>query len=265
MTDRTDPADPADPANPTQPVQPEQPVEAAHATQPDQPPATGAGEPVGTTQPAATPPPPAAAAAAPGESPLEAYVRENHLRFSEPAMRSAALAAGNSPAAVEAALARYRRPDPNRGAGTRAARMLLVAYVAAFVVLGIGMLTNSVTQGGDIIGGIWLALIVWAIVLGVGYGVSMIWIASRRTGLIVIGIVIAFFGLSFLGAGGLAGPISLIVGIGMVVGALAFGGGFGREVGPSIPVLLSVPLLLLVALAGTCIATGIPIPGGLAT
>jgi hypothetical protein len=210
------------------------------------------GQPVEPAQPSATP--------LPGESPIDAYVRENHLRYSEPAIRQALLAAGNQPAAIDAALARYRGDPGSIGAGRRSARILLVIYLGVFALLSVGMFANAARFAGNSYGSIGLAIAVWAVVVAAGYGLSMIWVASRRAGLIIGGLVVALVGLSMMGGSGIAGPAMLVVGVAMVVAAIAFGERIDRGLSTSAPVLLSVPLLILLALGGACVATGLPVP-----
>ena len=196
----------------------------------------------------------------PGESPIDAYVRQNHLRYSEAAMRQALLAAGNPPDAVDRALARYRGDSGSVGAGRRTAKLLLVIYLAAFALLSVAMIANVDAQSGQFYGSALLAVIVWAIVVAGGYGLSMIWVASRRIGLLLAGLVVGFIGLSLLGGGGIAGVALIVAGLAMVSAVVAFGERIDTGLSTSAPVLLSVPLLILLALGGACVATGLPIP-----
>jgi hypothetical protein len=208
--------------------------------------------------PNAAPTPPAATPL-PGESPIDAYVRENHLRFSEAAMRQALLAAGNPPDAVERALGRYRGDPGSAGAGRRSARLLLVIYLGVFALLSVAMLANAGRIGVETYGSIGLVIVVWAIVVAVGYGLSMIWVASRRLGLLLAGLVVALIGVSISGGAGIAGPAAIIAGLAMAGAAIAFGDRIDRGLSTSLPVMLSVPLLILLAIGGTCIATGLPL------
>lgn len=221
-------------------------------TQPPDPQAPPPVEP-GTT--------PAAAGEAPfpGESPIEAYVRQNRLRFSEPAIRQALLAAGNPPEVVDRALARHRRDPGSAGASRRAARLLLFIYLGVFALLSVGMILNVNAQSGDVYGSALLAVLVWAIVAAAGYGLSMIWVRSRRVGLLLGGLVVGVIGLSLIG-GGIAGVAMIVVAVAMVAAAIAFGERIDSGFSTSAPVLLSVPLLILLALGGACVATGLPFP-----
>ena len=208
---------------------------------------------------AATPP---AEAPLPGESPIDAYVRQNNLRYSEAAMRQALLAAGNQPDVVERALGGYRGDPRSAGAGRRSAKILLFIYLGVFALLSVAMLANASEFGGQAYGSMGLAIAVWAIVVAGGYGLSMIWVASRRVGLIVAGFLVAFVGLSLLGGAWIAGAASITVGIAMVGAAVAFGDRVDRGLSASVPVMLSVPLLILLALGGACVATGLPLGTG---
>ena len=212
----------------------------------------------GTPGPA-TPPTQAAEAPLPGESPMDAYVRQNHLRYSEAAMRQALLAAGNQPEAVERALARYRGDPGSADAGRRSRRILLFIYLGVFALLSVGMLLNASEFGGQAYGSIGLAIFVWAIVVAAGYGISMIWVASRRVGLLLAGLVVALYGLSLLNGGGFAGVVVIIIGLVPVGAAIAFGDRVDRGLSTSLPVLLSVPILIILALGGACVATGLPL------
>ncbi len=205
-------------------------------------------------------PGPPAEAPPPGENPLDAYVRQNHLRYSEVAMRQALLAAGNQPDVVERALARYRGDPGSAGAGRRAAKLLLFIYLGVFALLSVGMVLNVNAQSGGAYGSALLAIIVWGIVVAAGYGLSMIWVRSRRVGLGLGGLVVAMIGLSLMGGAGIAGVVVIGVGIAMVGAAMAFGERIDEGLSNSAPVLLSVPLLILLALGGACIATGLPVP-----
>ena len=194
-----------------------------------------------------------------GESPLETYIRANAGRYSEAALRRAALAAGNDPRLVDAALARYGH-DAGRTATRTATRATRIVYLVAFVVLSLGMFLNGVTNAGDSYGGTFLAIVVWGVVLALGYAAAHLWLASRRAGLLVLGLIVALAGFASLGMGG-AGPILVLAtGLAVMAAAFRFGGQVAPAMSTSLPVLLSVPLLIVLALGGMCIATGLPIP-----
>jgi hypothetical protein len=195
--------------------------------------------------------------------PLEAYIAANYHRYSEAAIRQSALAAGNDPRAVDALLDRYRGHPAPPGAGKRAARYLVYGYVAVFAVLTVGMIINSLGLVGGGLGGAALTgIVVLAVTLGVGYGLSMIWVSSRRLGLVIVGGIAALWGLGSLSFGGIGALLLFGAGLVAVVGAILFSNRVGRDVSTSMPVLLSIPLLILLAIGGACVATGFPIPGG---
>ena len=196
----------------------------------------------------------------PSENALDAYIRENRLKYSEPALRQAAIAAGNSPEAVDAALARHR-PDPTAGAERRAASLVLRLYLVGFVLLTVAMLLNAASSGFNSYGGIGIAVVVWGIVVLLGYGAARIWIASRRVGLIVVGVVLALSGLATLGSGGPASMLSFLGGFILVVAAIVLGSRMERQLSNAMPILLAVPVLIILALGGACVATGLPFGG----
>jgi drug/metabolite transporter (DMT)-like permease len=194
---------------------------------------------------------------------LDAYIRENHLRYSEAALREAALAAGNSPEAVEAALARYRAVPDRVRAERRAARQLLIAYVAVFGVLTAGMLIHMLTSADDAYAGFEVVGIgVLAFTLFLGYALSSVWLSNRRTAVFVLGLIIGLVGLVSTSSGGFLAVVLLVVGVAMVGAAVAFGHRLAEGFGALPIVLYSVPLLMLLAIGGTCVATGLPVPGG---
>jgi hypothetical protein len=197
----------------------------------------------------------------PAQGSLDAYVRENHLRYSETALREALLAAGHPRDAVDAALARHRGDAGSVGQGRSWARLLFFIYLGVFALFSVGMLTNIGSPEFQYAGS-FLAIVIWAIVLAAGYGLSMIWVRSRRAGLVIMGAAVALYGASSAGSGGLAGPVALVIGLAIIGAAIAFGDRFGRAFSTSAPVILSIPLLILLALGGACVATGLPIPGG---
>jgi hypothetical protein len=90
----------------------------------------------------------------------------------------------------------------------------------------------------------------------------MIWVSSRRLGLVIVGGIAALWGLGSLSFGGIGALLLFGAGLVAVVGAILFSNRVGRDVSTSMPVLLSIPLLILLAIGGACVATGFPIPGG---
>jgi len=212
--------------------------------------------------------PPATPEAGPASrADLDAYLAANSGRFTDEALYATLVAAGHAPDDVRAGLKRawaLRRESPTQ----RARRTILIAYFGVFAVLSIGMLLNGRGRGylmPDAAGGI--ALLAGS--LGVALVASFVWVASRRLfGLLILLLVVAY-GVSALASGAGAVPLSLLI-------VLVFGGGLvllGRRKGSGIAgvggggvetdigVLLVLPLLLLIGIAGLCLASGLPIPG----
>ena len=205
-----------------------------------------------------------------GQADLDAYVTANVGRFTDDALYAALVAAGHSSDNARAALAREQTLRPERAA-PRARRTILIAYFGVFALLSIGMLLNGRGRGylmPDAAGGI--ALLAGS--LGVALVASLVWVASRQLfALFVLLLIVAYALLAITsGAGGL--PLSLLI-------VLVIGGGFvflarrrgagisggGGAVQTDIAVLLLLPMLLLIAIAGICLASGMPIPGGTAS
>ena len=215
-------------------------------------------------------PPVAPDAGSAGRADLDAYVTANAGRFTDDALYSALVAAGHAPDDVRAALARAQPLRPESPA-PRARRTILIAYFGVFALLSIGMLLNGRGRGylmPDAAGGI--ALLAGS--LGVALVASLVWVASRRLFAIFVVLFIVAYGLTALTSGGGGIPLSLlivlVIGGGFVLLARQRGGriagGGGATVQTDIAVLLVLPMLLLIAIAGICIASGMPIPGGAA-
>lgn len=195
------------------------------------------------------------------QSDLDAYVAANTGRFTDDALYATLVAAGHSPEDVRSALARASTLRPQRAA-PRAVRTIVIAYVAVFALLSIGMMLNGRTRGylmPDASGGIGLL----AMSLGFAFVASLVWVASRRVFGILILITIAGYGLLALTSAGGSPLFGLVV-------VLVFGGGAllilrrktvagGGQ--PDMAVLLVLPMLLLIGVAGICVASGLPIPG----
>jgi len=191
------------------------------------------------------------------ERSLEAYIRENRGAVTEDALRAAAIAAGHPPEAVDAALVATRptRPPVDR---RRITRVVFAAYLVVFGVLAILMSANADQSGME--GYQSLAIMVLAGALFVGFLFASSWIAGSRLPMIVLGLGIALFGLgnlSGLAAGGL-----LAAGFGLILVFAAASYGERIRMGPSTELLMIVPLLLLLAIGGACLATGLPLGRG---
>ncbi|HEX5588993.1 MAG TPA: hypothetical protein VFX65_01720 [Candidatus Limnocylindrales bacterium] len=183
-------------------------------------------------------------------------------------MTATLLASGHEEAEVRAALADYRTAQ---GAGRpirrRAIRAIVIAYMVVYALLSIGMLANGREARyfmPDAGGGI----VILTVSLIVAFVASMIWVASRWA----FGILL--FGLVTLGTiGGVASylsypeygsPIVFVppaIGILGLIWLLRRGKPTGQR--PiALEVLLVIPIVLLVGVAGICLASGLPIPGG---
>jgi hypothetical protein len=97
--------------------------------------------------------------------------------------------------------------------------------------------------------------------LGVGFVGSLIWIASRRGFFLVLGAVLALYGITAIGNRDLiGGGVFALAGIALAVAAFRFRGGSRAPSSASMEVLVSIPLLILLAVGGTCLVSGLPIP-----
>lgn len=194
---------------------------------------------------------------------LDAYVAANAARYTEEALYSTLVAAGYPADDVRAALANAAANLRPQRTGTRAVRTILVGYVAVFALLSAGMLLNH-RSGGPLMPNAEGGIGILAMSLGVCFAASLIWVASRRLFVIIFLIFIALYGAGALTSGGGSSVISLII------VAFAIGGVVvllrrpqpARVVGePELGLLLLLPVILLLGVAGICVASGLPIPG----
>jgi len=205
---------------------------------------------------------PGTPAASGGSAELDAYVAANAGTFTDDVLYSVLVAAGHPPEDVRLALASASTHLRPHSAAPQAVRRILAAYVAVFALLSAGMLLNGRPAGylmPSTEGGIQIL----AGSLGVALVASLVWVASRRLfGVFVLALVVAYG----LGAALRSGWLSLI---GLVT-VLVMGGvvlmrqprrvGIGGEA--SLALLLAIPVLMLLVVAGICVASGLPIPGG---
>lgn len=211
---------------------------------------------------AARPAPDAAPDAAP--SALEDYLRTMRGSYTEEALRRSALAAGHQPADVDAALAATRQSPVTADRG-RVARNIVLAYLAAFAVLAVLIILNPANQGrDDFLGDVrWLGVIVLAIGLGAGLFGSFVWLTSRRFFWALAGAGAVLYGLSMVrdaSTDGLVLGVAAILGGGaIVVAAAVLNRRPGVPASPSVSLLMSVPLLILLVVGGICVASGLPI------
>ena len=199
--------------------------------------------------------------------PLDAYLQANRSRYTEDALRAAAIAAGNDPAKVDEALVRTRElaipPTIDRG---RLGRNIFLAYLGVYVVLAALIFVNPANEDtggflGDVRG---IGIFVLSMALGGGVIASLVWIASRRLFWAALGMAVAVYALAILvnpySGAPIYGAALLVIGIGLVVGAARVGIRPGVPAMPTMGLLLSLPLLILVAVGGICVVSGLPIP-----
>jgi hypothetical protein len=201
-------------------------------------------------------------------SDLETYMRANRAGFTEDVLRREALAAGHSPAAVEAALAATRTAGGPVDRG-RIVRNLFLVYLAVYVILDVLMLVNPAnSRGGGFLGDVrGLGILFLSLALGAAFVGSLVWVASRRLFFGLVGIGIALSSLTTVAStlsGGATGGVVLGI-AGVAAGAaLAFAaarvGRGGAPSSPSAELLMVMPILLLLAVGGSCVASGLPIP-----
>ena len=189
---------------------------------------------------------------------LEDYFRENRDRVTQDVLTERARTAGHSDAAIEAAWAAAAAPP--QPAGGRAIRAILIAYGATFALLSVGMLLNTRDMPGNLMQDPRGGIFVLGLSLGACFVASLVWMNSRRAFWSILSILTALGGLSGLGSSPIWGAL-LIAGAAAVLW-LVWRPAW-RDVGTrtDLAVLLVVPLLLLIGIAGTCLASGLPIPG----
>jgi hypothetical protein len=195
-----------------------------------------------------------------GTTELEAYIRANRTTFTEEALRREALAAGYPAADVDATLVATREVGVPASGG-RAAGRIFVAYLVTYLILVLGMLVNpAISNGSSFIDVRGLGIVILSMALGVGFVGSLIWIASRRGFFLVLGVVLAIYGVTSFRNDAFSGVVFAIGGGLLALVALRLRRGARAPSSPSMEVLMSMPLLILVAVGGTCLVSGLPIP-----
>ena len=220
----------------------------------------GAGsEPVATALPSA-----AADAASRSHAELDAYVAAHAGRYTDEALIDTLVAAGYPADDVRLALAGAASQHGPQRARPRAFRTVVVAYVAVFALLSVGMLLNGRPAGylmPDAGGGIGIL----AMSLGAAFVASLIWLASRRLFVILILVGFALYGLAAITQGGgsiLVALAAIGLGLGGTVVLLRRQTDAGPRRQTELSLLLALPVILLLGVAGICVASGLPIPGG---
>ena len=191
---------------------------------------------------------------------LKAYVDANYGRFTDEAITGELLRAGYAPDDIRVAIqeaARSSVAPPTR----RAIGVILTAYAVTFAILSLGMLANTYRGGGccapDAAGGI----IILAGSLGFALLISLMWVGSRRLAGVLFAILLGFYGMALLTGGStLAGLVVIGIAVGLIALVLRRNPAPRRRSAATLGALLSVPVILLVIVAGLCVATGLPIP-----
>jgi hypothetical protein len=196
-----------------------------------------------------------------GDSSLDAYIREHRAAYTEDALRAAAISAGHSPEAVEAALGATRGGAAPRGPGV-AIRRVFIAYLAVWLILDTLMLINPANNRSGVLGDMrGIGILFLSISLGVAFLASLAWIASRRGFVALVGIILVLWGLGSINA---ILPAALAIGGGSVLVILTMRGRQARSAtsasSPTAELLMSMPLLILLVVGGICVASGLPVP-----
>ena len=195
-------------------------------------------------------------------SDLEGYFRANRGTITESALRRAAIEAGHRADVVEAALS-ATRDGPLPGDPGVATRRVLIAYLAVWLILDVLMFVNPANQrSGEFLGDTrGIGILILSISLGAGFLASLAWIASRRAFLLLVGTILVLGGIASINA---IVPAALAIGGGAVVILLVMRGRPATPTtsarAPSVELLMSMPLLILLVVGGICVATGLPIP-----
>ena len=211
--------------------------------------------------------PPAEAPQPGGPSALESFIRDNRARYTEDVLRRQALAAGHAPEAVEAALLATRSAQVPVDRGAIGKRTFFM-YLAVYVILDILMFVNPANHGSGFLGDrAGIGIVFLSVSLGVTLVASLIWINSPRLFWTLVGIGFILAGLSVLPGVASGGDAGILVGaaiLGGIGGAIVYAAmRLGRSAVPGSPstqLLYLMPMLLLLAVGGACVASGLPIP-----
>lgn len=193
---------------------------------------------------------------------LDGYVAANAGKFTDEILYATLVAAGHPPEDVRSALASASAKLRSQSAAPQAVRRILVAYIGVFALLSVGMLLNH-RPPGYLTPTAWGGIQILAGSLGFAVVASLVWVASRAFfGVLILALIVAYaLGAStaggWLALGGLA--TVLVIG-GVVIRRQPRQPGAGAEA--SLALLLAIPMLMLIGVAGICVASGLPIPGG---
>jgi hypothetical protein len=193
---------------------------------------------------------------------LDSYVAANAGRFTDEVLYATLVAAGHPPEDVRSALASASAQLRPKSAAPQAVRRILVAYIAVFALLSVGMLLNH-RPPGYLAPTAWGGIQILAGSLGFAVVASLAWVASRAFfGALILALIVAY-ALGASTASGwfaLIGLVTVLVIGGVVIRRQPRQPGVGAEA--SLALLLAIPMLMLFAVAGICVASGLPIPGG---
>ena len=189
---------------------------------------------------------------------LQAYVDANAGRYTDAAIIAELTRAGYAEDDVRAALATVARRETATPPTRRAMWTILAAYAITFAVLSLGMLSNAgeFRYLPDATG----SIVILAISLAVALLLSLAWVGSRRGTMLLLALLLGLLGASLLGTGGVIGAVFLGLAIVFVVLAFRTTPKPSRRSRETLGALLSLPVVLLVLVAGICVATGLPIP-----
>lgn len=110
-----------------------------------------------------------------GTKGLEGYLAANRSKFTEDALRDAAIASGWDASIVETTLGAVRDAERSAPTRARARRLVRLLYIAAFLALSSGMIVNA--QGVAAIG-----IPILGATLATAYFFGSVWMRSRRIG-----------------------------------------------------------------------------------
>lgn len=110
-----------------------------------------------------------------GTKGLEAYLEANRSKFTDDALRDAAVTGGWEASTVDAALGRVREAELSAPTKARARRLVRWLYIGGFVALSIGMILNIAAAAA-------IGIPILAATLGLAYFLGSVWMGSRRVG-----------------------------------------------------------------------------------
>lgn len=108
-----------------------------------------------------------------GTKGLEAYLAANRSKFTDDALRDAAVASGWEASTVDAALDRVREAERSAPTKARARRIVRLLYVGGFLALSIGMILNVAAAAA-------IGIPILGATLGTAYFFGSVWMRSRR-------------------------------------------------------------------------------------